>query len=283
MISAKIIADSLAPCGKRLTTFILKYPRFIHAEIMTHRELSRNAASSRAIPVEKMIKSAEEDMAYPIYWGKNQKGMQAGEQLSPEDIEECKSIFWACSQDSISYVRGLSYKGLHKQVANRLLEPFIHMTIICSGTEWENFFALRCHKDAQPEFQNLAFQMLQLYLENSPKKLTQGEWHIPFGDMYLGEELTLPLLLKIGTARCARVSYLNFEGNIEHEKDYKLHDDLLESGHMSPFEHCARAESQCINSGNFSGFTQYRKTIPGERKKLSRADMELLLLNYKKG
>jgi thymidylate synthase ThyX len=140
------------------------------------------------------------------------------------------------------------------------------MTTIVSATDWENFFALRAHPDAQPEFQALADLMLEKYVEARPRSLQAGEWHLPFADKYVEDGLSQEQLVKITSARCARVSYLNFEGDISYEKDYKLHDDLLASGHMSPFEHAAFALSKPERSGNFVGFCQYRKTLPFENR-----------------
>jgi thymidylate synthase ThyX len=83
MISAKIIADSISESeyGDRITTFELEYPRFIHGELMTHRLFSRNAASSRAIPINKMMDQVLTAPAMPVEWGLNKSGMQAEEML----------------------------------------------------------------------------------------------------------------------------------------------------------------------------------------------------------
>lgn len=273
MISADIICDSLAPCGKRLTTFLLVYPRFIHCEVMTHRALSRNAASSRAIPVEKMIRMIKENHAKPIYWGKNQKGMQATEELGPQKQEDAERIWWNLCRYAIVGAESLIRLGAHKQIANRVLEPYAHMTTVMSATEWDNFFALRAHPEAQPEFQCLARKMLKAYVNGQPKRLKYGEWHLPFGDKELHDNLRIEEKLMISVARCARTSYLNFDGQIEFGKDYVLHDDLLESGHMSPFEHQGRAEVSPVRSGNFVGFIQYRKMIPNENRVLGEAKL----------
>lgn len=265
MIDAKIIADSVNPVGNRITTWIVKFPRFILAEFNTHRMLSRNSSSSRAIPVERIIKSIEEDPALPEFWGKNQKGMQASVELTEDEREKAKKQ-WLYARDlMIHKVRMLQDLDVHKQLANRLLEPWMHQTVLCTATEWENFFALRAHKDAQPEFKALAFKMLELYNGNTPKKLNVGNWHIPFGDQYL-DNVSISDALKICTARAARVSYNNFEGDIDFEKDYDLHDKLLSSGHLSPFEHCAKALDESRTVGNFLGWEQYRKTFQGENK-----------------
>ncbi len=264
MIEARIVADSMAPCQKRLTTFVLTYPRFIHSEVLTHRQFSRNSASSRAIPVQKMIERIEREPAMPVYWGKNQKGMQASEELTGVEKKAAVGIWLEAAKYAVERSKNLLALGVHKQIANRLLEPFAHMTTIVSATEWGNFFNLRAHKDAQPEFQELAYQMLEVYVASRPVVLAADQWHLPFADKYIPDGLDTPSLLKIATARCARVSYLNFEGDIAFEKDYQLHDSLLASGHMSPFEHCGQAQDYPTHSGNFVGFVQYRKKIPGE-------------------
>ena len=270
-IEAKIICDSENPAGHRLITYIIKYPRWILAEFNTHRQMSRNSASSRAIPLSKMIKSIKEECAKPVEWGKNTSGMQAKENLSLEEQLKAEKTWERNMRISVKYAEKLAKIGLHKQVANRALEPFAHMTTIVSATEWGNFFNLRAHNDAQPEFRELAYKMLEQYISSKPKKLDYGEWHIPFVDQYLNENISLENKLKIATARCARVSYLNFEGNIDHQKDYDLHDKLLESGHCSPFEHCAKATTDNYISeftGNFRGFLQYRKTLPNENRQV---------------
>jgi thymidylate synthase ThyX len=273
MIEARIIADSLSPAGTRLPTFVCVYPRFIHSEVMTHRVFSRNAASSRAIPVQKMIERILAEPAMPVSWGKNQKGMQANEDVCPEVAAQAVGVWNDAMKDAVKHAQRLVALGIHKQIANRVVEPYAHMTTVITATEFENFFALRADPEAQPEFQVLAYEMLQAYLASEPRKLAAGEWHLPFADKYVGDGLTLTQLLKISTARCARVSYLNFEGDFAYEKDYKVHDNLLASGHMSPFEHAAVAEREMVRSGNFVGFTQYRKMIVGENRQLSRKEM----------
>lgn len=270
MIEARIIADSVSPAGSRLTTFVLTYPRFIHSEVMTHRMFSRNAASSRAIPIKRMLSSIKTDPAMPVHWGGNGKGMQAHGELSGFRKWFAVRIWLLSMRLACFMVWCLNKLGLHKQVANRITEPWAHMTTIVTATEWKNFFSLRAHPDAQPEFQELAYQMLEAYLSNEPKQLKDGEWHLPFADKY-ADDLSVPQLVKITTARCARVSYKTFEGDIDHEKDYDLHDKLLTSGHLSPFEHAAQAGQSDRFSGNLRGFVQYRKLIQNE----NRTDVDL--------
>lgn len=265
MIEVRILCDSLSPCGKRMTSFLCTYPRFIHSEVMTHRVLSRNSASSRAIPVGRMLRAILDEPAGPVFWGANQKGMQAEVELSGWKLWLAKKLWRASSLSQVGFAWLMNKLGVHKQIANRLIEPFAHMTTLISGTEWGNFFNLRAHPDAQPEFQELAYRMLLAYLQSSPVRLQTGEWHIPFSDR-MPADIDMDTRLKIATARCARLSYLTFDGNFSIEADCAMHDRLLANGHLSPFEHCARAEQTPVRSGNLVGYTQYRKLFPGENR-----------------
>jgi thymidylate synthase ThyX len=270
MIQARIIADSINEAGDRIVTWILTYPRMIHAELMTHRVFSRNAASSRAIPIAKMIEAIRNNPAMPEFWGANQKGMQAAIELAEGYEREHAVYLWLDAADyAADYAKKLADHGVHKQIANRVIEPWSHITVLMTTTDHLNFFGLRAHKDAQPEFQVLAYMMLEEYLWHQPQALANGEWHIPFGDQ-MPEGITHDQRLKIATARAARVSYLTFEGTIDPEKDYALHDGLAKGGHWSPFEHCAQAKPGSTE-GNFTGWLQYRKFFPNE----NRADTNL--------
>ena len=264
MIEAQIIKDSVNSVGNRITTWVLTYPRFIHSELMTHRAFSRNASSSRAIPIEKMIKAVEDNPAMPEYWGLNQKGMQASEEADKEQIAEAKKRWLLARDNAVAQARHLLDVGLHKQIVNRVLEPFTHMTVILTATEYGNFFALRAHKDAQPEFQILAHKMLELYNNSKPQSLGEGEWHIPFSENM--PDVDVATKIKIATARCARVSYLTFDGKIDVAKDIELHDQLSTSGHWSPFEHVASSAPLYEQTGNFVGWLQYRKHFANENR-----------------
>ena len=259
-ISAKIVADSISNFGKRITTMVIKYPRFIHSEFMTHRVFSRNASSSRAIPVDRMIDDVKQEIAKPIVWAKNQKGMTSGAELDHDQKLLCEHIWEDVAEFAMRKCAVLKEIGVHKSIANRLLEPFAHITTIVTATEWSNFFKLRISPAAQPEICDLAKKMQEVMNNSTPKELSYNEWHLPFGDMYVDEGISLENRIKISVARCARVSYLNFEGNIDHEKDYALHDLLAADGHWSPFEHCAYPNNN-YRSGNFIGWTQYRQNL----------------------
>lgn len=301
---ALVIADSYSPDSRcRLTTFELTYPRFIHSELMTHRDFSRNAASSRAIPIQKLLKLVLFDPAMPVWWGRNQAGMQAATELSGWRRNLAIRLWLFGRLFAVASAWTLWKVGLHKQIANRILEPWLWMTTIVSATEYANFFHLRYHKDAQPEFQFLAKMMYEAYKTNIPRTLAVGDWHMPYindddwceamdlgitkfhedrpeidteemicGALFLGGYTAeaLEILKKVSTGRCARVSYLNHAGQRELAEDVKMHDRLMSAagsgnpGHWSPFEHVAQALPHPVRSGNFVGFLQYRKTFVNE-------------------
>lgn len=274
VFKADIIADSINPNGNRVTTFLLTYPRFIHSEIMTHRAFSRNAASSRAIPIDKILEQVTNNPAMPTRWGKNGKGMQDHGFFADQEAEDRKKLWIEAAMSAVEHANRLKNAGLHKQVVNRILEPYMWMTTLVTATEWENFFALRLHKDAQPEFQHLAHIMLSNYLNSSPVRFDWGGWHIPFGDQIEGNH-DVNTRLKIAVARAARTSYLTISGDINIEKDIKLHDSLAESGHWSPFEHACVAVGH--GGGNFMGWKQYRHSFAEENRK---CNLKKLLDDY---
>lgn len=271
MISAKIVADSIGPSKVRLTTFVLTYPRFIHSEFMTHRMISRNASSSRAIPVKKQIQMVMDNPAIPIEFRKNQKGMQAGE---PLENQTAANALWLAARDrAVDMAEKMADLEVHKQYANRLLEPFARITVVATATEWSNFFALRCHEMAQPEIHALADQMYEQYATRTPRELLVGEWHLPFvTDLEHQEEAIeprpgIPALIRKSVARCARVSYLNHDGHSTTlQEDTQLYRRLLGSNpiHASPAEHQAMATTSRKMSGNLRGWIQYRKTLKNE-------------------
>lgn len=145
MIKAQIVGDSISGTGSRITTMLVTFPRIILAELNTHRVFSRNSASSRAIPFEKMIKAVKENPFIPIAWQKNHKGMQGTEYITDPEIIELERIDWLVDRDyAIGKARKRAERGITKQIVNRPLEPFMWHTCIITATEWENFFALRC-------------------------------------------------------------------------------------------------------------------------------------------
>lgn len=298
---AKVLADSQSPAGYRLTTLEATFPRFVLAEFNTHRIFSRNSASSRAIPITKQLRRVLEDPYVPIEFGSNQPGMQAGVALSGEKREAAEREWLCARDDAVRHVLGLvtepsafsaeadlldvlqqvegvvrdraqplEWLNIHKQVANRLLEPFMWHTVIVSATDWDNFWNLRCHPDAQPEIRRVAMEMRRAIDTSVPDELDWDDWHLPLVRSEDREETGSEIdLVKISAGRCARVSYLTHTGKKDLDADISLHDRLLESGHMSPMEHPAQPLSpdelkKGEWSGNFRGWRPYRKLIPGE-------------------
>ncbi len=248
-IEAKVVEDSISkPSGVRLITLTLKYPRFIHAELMTHRMFTRNASSSRAIPIDKLISKIAQDPAEPIHWGANQRGMKA-DQYNDEPVRDPTGQYdltpdkaWhEAKDDALDWADRFKEAGYHKQVVNRLTEPFQFMHTIVTATEWDNFFNLRYHEDAQPEIHELARVMHESIKKSVPKFRNIGQWHLPMVD----EDERQAILRQnyspamISAARCARVSYTNHEGTRDLEKDIDLANRLYNAGHMCPFEHQA--------------------------------------------
>lgn len=231
---AKILLDSISPMGIRLTTWQLSYPRFVHAELMTHRVFSRNAASSRAIPINKLIERVEKDMAAPVWWGKNQSGMQARKELEGPALEEAKNAWDDARNAAILSAESLMATGLHKQLVNRVLEPFLFITTLVTATEWDNWYNLRAHEDAQPEIGWVASEMKKVLSTSTPTLLRPSEWHRPLmpDTSKLVEDGFKHKLNMISAARCARISYLTHDGERDPEKDIKLAERLLKSGHM---------------------------------------------------
>lgn len=235
-ISATVIADSLNPDGTRLTSFVLVFPRFILSELNTHRAFSRNSASSRAIPFEKMLSSVKEDPFVPIAFQKDHKGMQGVEYFTGAEHNQCVQD-WLLARDAAANATINFTFPVTKQLRNRILEPFLWHTAIVTGTDFENFFALRAHKDAEIHIAKLANVMLEAYNSSVPKKLKMCEWHVPFGDLFDPKRLAvlegdeMENKIKIATARCARVSYLNFEGKDDYDADFSLYDRLMNDGH----------------------------------------------------
>jgi thymidylate synthase ThyX len=299
--AVKVLADSSSPAGCRLTTLEATFPRFILAEFNTHRIFSRNSASSRAIPIAKQVRGVLERPYVPIEFGSNQPGMQAGPPLEGDAKLVAESEWLRARDSAVRHVLGLvtspgevpsgpdllayleqvegvlqareqrpEWLNVHKQVANRLLEPFMWHTVIVTATDWDNFWNLRCHPDAQPEIRRVATMMRDAIEASSPAALGWNEWHLPLvRDIDRDEVHSEEDLIKISAGRCARVSYLTHSGRRDHEADIALHDRLLESGHMSPMEHPARPlDSEELkkggSSGNFQGWQPYRKLIPSE-------------------
>jgi thymidylate synthase ThyX len=328
MISAKIIADSIGPKEDRITSFVLTFPRIILAELNTHRMFTRNSASSRAIPFRKMIEAVSKHPFVPIAWQKEHSGMQGYEYFEGHHEKAYLRGKWLDARDAAVASAERLHEGIResvygwagdirqapirentqltKQLCNRILEPFMWHTAILTATEFSNFFALRDNEAAEIHIRELARAMRQEMGSSTPKILKAGEWHIPFGDDIDNAQVSLTTgiydysspehleaRIKIAVARCARVSYTTIGSDKKHDyaADIQLYEKLLTSGHMSPFEHVAKAMSEAQYDcyaldvprypnaehaylvdrqhgwcGNFRGFIQHRKMIAGENK-----------------
>lgn len=311
----ELVADSINESKEnRITTYVLTYPRFIHAELMTHRVFSRNAMSSRAVPVQSMITHIEDKPAMPIHWGKNQPGMQADEEhnedvtinlswlmmVSDEEGESAPFSYTLPRNEAwdegkkfaISVADGFAKAGYHKQIVNRLLETYQMIRTVVTATEYDNWYWLRDHSDAQPEIKHLASMMLELHNQSKPKVLHHTEWHVPFyadgiwtahytdnGIEYDRHNVSLSDALKVSSSCAAQASFRKADESIE--KACRVYDRLVESEpvHASPFEHQAKPISTTYPaqiwekgvthvdrnnkfwSGNFQGWLQHRQLI----------------------
>lgn len=253
----KILADSVSLDGFRVTTFLATFPRIILAEVNTHRMFSRNSASSRAIPVERMLDLVRHQPYIPTHWGKNQKGMQAEQEVSAWDQQRATEKWLAARSAAMASAMDLLDTGIHKQLTNRLLEPFMWHTAIITATEFENHDHLRANKDAHPEYQKLAYAMADLRKENTPTSLNYGRWHLPLVDAEEVESGATPGLRSrrsdggvtidevrhywamVSAGRCAAVSYARHERK-NPEEDFVRAEKLVAAGHMSPLEHPCR-------------------------------------------
>lgn len=261
--SARVLADSISPQGKRLTTLEVTFPRYVLAEFNTHRMFSRNSASSRAIPVKKQLERIIEDPFVGDHWGSNQPGMQAGVELEGEAREQAIAIWREAGRAAVKAAEQLSELGVHKQRTNRLLEPFMRHTVIVTATEWSNFFALRAHPDAQPEIRDAALAMRDAMDASEPVELGYREWHTPL--ILPDEDFPVEDRIKISVGRCARVSYLTHDGVRDPAKDIELYERLVEGGHMSPLEHVATPNIYGqFQQGNLIGWHQHRAEVPFE-------------------
>lgn len=265
---AKVIADSVGPAGKRVTTMEVEMHRFVLAEFNTHRVFSRNSASSRAIPVVKQLNNIWARPAYPAVWASEKPGMQGGDELTGVDREDAEALFQRC----------LAYVGnqvelyvethpldteesvrLHKSLLNRLLEPFMWHKVIVTSTEWDNFFALRCHPLAQPEMRIAAEMMFEAYHSSIPTPIGYGEWHTPYAD----ERTPINERLITSVARCAWVSTSSHDGDHSFDACVRMYNRLAEANpmHASPFEHQCSPMMGHEQVGNLIGFRQLRHMV----------------------
>lgn len=275
-IEAKVIEDSISLAGQRITTLQVKFHRYILPEFNTHRVFSRNFSSSRAIPTAKLIEQVRLHPAMPVHWGKNQPGMQADVELEGQEIESAKSKWKLAAEKAADVAEEMAALGMHKQVTNRPLEPYLYVTGIVTSTDFTNWDSLRAHPDAQPEIHELAIRMQKARNASIPKILYPGQWHLPYvseaerNDQFFKLPANVFMLQKISAARCCRVSYLKHDGSLPNiDDDLALFQRLAgaEPIHASPLEHQATPDTytpglgwdNSSEHGNFKGWIQMRK------------------------
>jgi hypothetical protein len=275
-INVEVLADSITEDGIRLITARMTYWRSIHAELMTYREFSRCAASSRAIPVMTMLKAVLFDPAGPVHWGANQKGMQARSELQGWRRWLVEKIFYAARYPAVLMAWFLTQIGLHKQVANRILEPWMWMTTLVTSTSWDNILVQRYHPDAQPDFQVLAHRLLEALNGSTPRLLKEGQWHLPMVEQNDDQgPAALSNKLKLSVARAARTSYTTQEGKVPNwSDDMRIYDSLIAADpwHASPSEHqatpdCGQYGTMRLNGNFHHAWIQNRKLLEMNRKK----------------
>jgi hypothetical protein len=279
----RVIARSLnVRTGDILTTLHLRLPWYITPELLRHRSFSFSSASTRAIPVKTMVGRVMNEPAVPIHWGQNQRGMQASEEVNPQIAHRCEEMVRELAFTTAHTVQDLDGLGLHKQVANKYLMPWLWCDILVSSTTWANFLALRTHKDAAPEMQKIAIMIANELVDvrNRPRRLYPGDWHTPYVDLQLAQSQTGwevnwtgdgHRLLHCSAARCARLSVRQSGSDkMDWQADLDLARRLVESEpkHASPFEHVAQArETDEEGTGNFKGFAQLRHMLPNNTAK----------------
>lgn len=298
-ITAKVLADSITSAGIRLTSLELHYHRYILPEMNTHRALTKNGASSRAIPTDRLIAQCLRERVEPFEWGLDQSGMQAFTHADAALEAEGREIWDAARADAIRHASALNQKGFAKQIVNRVLEPYLPTRTVLSGTDWANFETLRHHKDAQPEFRELARKIIEARAESKPNRIGLSEWHTPYilpedhesfrlwaeQDDFINEIKSVIngfslwfdnkadlIRCMVSAARCARASYRTVEGKpTDFREDLKLFKRLVvtQPVHASPTEHQATPvsggkPSKNYMTGNYRGMVQFRKLIVGE-------------------
>ncbi|KAF0675090.1 FAD-dependent thymidylate synthase [Profundibacterium mesophilum] len=266
-LKADVVLASACDGAPTITTLHVRLPRFVWAEMLTHRVLSRNARSSRAVPIARMIDEVEADPVVPWHWQANQRGMQGGEYLGRVAVANMERAWRAAAVDAAYSAKALADWGLHKQVVNRLLEPFLWIDALITGTEWGNFFALRDHPDAEPHIRDLAAMMRDAIEAASVQHLDPGDWHLPYlRDAERGEPV--PWQRTLSAVRCARISYAPFGGQDTREAEEARARKLMGPPlHASAFEHPAMADPDgwhAKHHRNFRGWAQSRAFVEEE-------------------
>lgn len=281
-ISAFVVEDSKVG-NNRLTSLVLKFPRTVLAEFNTHRVFSRNSASSRARSVKATIKEVIENPYIPL-WTINKAGMSghwASPRVEAEATEvylagrdaavrtalallvgsdriegfgrDDKEIASRYSE-VVDYYYDHMYSGtgaepdfglsVHKQVLNRVLEPYMFHEVIVTSSYFDNFLKLRDHNEADPAIWGVSHLLGEAIAHSEP---TISEIHAPFSSnlektLILGQPwpVARPHLIK-SAMESAQISYNDKSRAIKSTATAERGESLLTAGHLSPFEHVAVA------------------------------------------
>lgn len=270
-IAAKLIEDSITHEGLRCSTFLLTYPRIVHSEMLRHRPISHSVSSSRAVPVMRMLRNVIADPAEPVEWGSNKPGMQAGAELTGLRRWIVRRMWHTAKWGALGAAYIAAKAGAHKQIANRIIEPWTHTTEVVTATDLASFFELRLHDAADPTIRAVAEAMRVEMVKSIPALLEPGEWHLPLVGRHERMNFHTSVLRNISAARCARASYMNHDqSDPVISRDLELATTLRTSKHWSPFEHQATPDQ--VNEagedwttpglhGNLTGFNQNRKIL----------------------
>jgi hypothetical protein len=269
MIRATVVADSVSPAGHRLTTLEVTFPRMILAEVNTHRVFSRNSASSRAVPVRRMLEQVKEDPFVPLVWRRAAPGMVGGEILTDDGDVKAAREWWLMARDAaVVHAGRLLDLGLHKTLPNRVLEPYAWHTAIISGTTWDGFWAQRCAPGADDHMRLTAEAMRAACDASTPRPIGAREWHLPYitAEEYENPDLSDVQLRQVSAGRCAQVSYLNHgRADVEADLDRFARLRAADPPHWSPMEHQAMPLPSDVGRpfGNFTGWVQQRHILGG--------------------
>ena len=256
-ISVQIVEDSITQHGHRMTTMVWEYPRMIHAEVLRHRTLNHSVSSSRAIPIDKVVDQVINNPAKPLMWGKIKKGMVADGSITAEEQLQADDVWASGAQKAVETAKDLQVLGIHKQTANRVLEPWQNIREVVTGTDFENFFKLRISEFAQPEFHELALLVYKARQASVPRPLGEDDWHMPYvdwiprkhkwaivNDQGLTELLDFEDAVNVSMSCCAQASYRTLNNSVSTAK--RITSNLLFSDpcHASPAEHIGRPFSE---------------------------------------
>lgn len=270
MITAEVVAKTRSKSGVTITSLAIQYPRFILAEVNTHRVLSRSTASSRAIPLAQRIQEVRDAMYVPASTIPliNQRGMKSTQTMDDATASMAQELWARGGAQMAEIAEQLATLSMHKQHANRILEPWVWAKTIVTATEWDNFFSLRRSSEAQPEFEELAHKMFEadrsavatgglIECDHTHGAPRVEQWHLPFIDTEADQGLlgtgSMEDIVNVSAARCARVSYMSLKTGKRStlEEDKELARSLLLNGHMSPFDHPGYADVLTkTNAGN---------------------------------